>query len=95
MKGGFDFVFLLLARDSSSKLGSPLAPSSVSYMLFLLIFLHVLELVMDSLNVHVHGLVVVIGKGELYLQSFIRWDSDFHGVLLLVMLDVHRGTIIG
>ena len=25
----FDFVFLLLTRDSLSKLGSPLAPSSV------------------------------------------------------------------
>ena len=33
-----------------------------SYMLFLLIFLHVQELFMYSLNVHVHGLVVVVGK---------------------------------
>ena len=33
-----------------------------SYVLFLLIFLHVLELVMYSLNVHVHGLVVVVGE---------------------------------
>ena len=44
----FDFVFLLLARDSSSKLGSPLARASVRHYKLLLLFRQILVAVYDS-----------------------------------------------
>ena len=62
-------------------------------MLFLLIFLHVLELFMDSLNVHVHGLVVVVGKCMLNTSYDICNGAYVYAVFLLVVLKIEERII--
>ena len=62
-------------------------------MLFLLIFLYVLELFMYSLNVHVHGLFAVVGKWMLNRQSDICYGSYVYAVFLLVVLKIEERIV--